>query len=111
MRIFLDACIDPKAAAVFEGHQVTTAFEAGWHQLKDHRLLPLLQGNFDVLVTIDGGFEYEHNLKRLSLGIVIAHVARNKVAFYRDLAPELLSAVERVKPGEVIHVRTGDPPL
>jgi hypothetical protein len=104
MRVFLDACMDPRAASVFVGHQVTTAFAAGWHRLKDHELLPLIQGSFDALVTIDGGFEHEHNLKDLSFGIVIVHVVRNKAAHYQDLAAELLAAVDRVKPGEVIHV-------
>ena len=68
-------------------------------------MLPLLQDRFDVLVTIDGGFEHEHSLKRLSFGIVIVHVARNKVGYYRALAPQLLDAVARVSPGEVVHVR------
>jgi hypothetical protein len=30
-------------------------------------------------VTIDKGFEHEHNLKKLSFGIVIVHVPRNRM--------------------------------
>jgi len=39
MRVFLDACIDPRAAEIFSGHGVRTAVELGWHRLKDHLLL------------------------------------------------------------------------
>jgi hypothetical protein len=68
----------------------------------------LVQEQFDVFVTIDGGFEHEHNLRKLSFGIVIVHVARNKVEYYRELAAELLEAVASVKPGEVVHVRVNE---
>ncbi len=30
--------------------------------MKDHILLPFVEEQFDVLVTTDQGFEYEHNL-------------------------------------------------
>ncbi len=44
----------------------------------------------DVFVTADRGFEHEHDLKSLSFGIVILHVARNKIVFYRPLFVPLL---------------------
>ena len=104
MRVFLDGCMDPRAARLFREQEVRTAFQLNWHRLPDQTLLSLVQKEFDVLVTIDRGFEYEHNLKKLSIGIVIVHVARNKLEFYRALAPQLREAVARVQPGEVVHV-------
>jgi hypothetical protein len=100
----LDACIDPRAVRIFAGHDATTAFDLEWHTLTDHVLLRQVQGNFDVLVTIDKGFEFQHNLKRLDFGIVIAYVQRNTFAFYEAIEEELLEAVQRVRPGGVIHV-------
>ena len=54
----------------FAGHEVATAADLAWHKLKlkDRELVPLLQGRFDALVTMDRGFEFEHNLKKLTLG-------------------------------------------
>src|SRR3954469_5970201 len=104
MRVFIDACIDPRVAEGFAGHEVKTAVEVGWRYLKDHELNKRLQGQFDVLVTIDQGFEYEHNLKVLRFGIVIVHVEKNKVEFYRPLFTLMQAAVNSVKPGEVKHV-------
>jgi hypothetical protein len=63
---------------VVPSHEVTTAFDLDWHRLKDHERVPLLQDRFDVLVTIDQGFEFEHNLEMLTFGIIIVHVAKNK---------------------------------
>jgi len=104
MRVFLDACVDPRVVDLFAGHEVRTAFEMGWHQLKDHILLPLVQDRFDVVVTIDQGMAYEHNLKKLRVGLVIVHVPKNKVEFYLPLTVELREAVEQVKSGEVVHI-------
>jgi hypothetical protein len=107
MRVFLDACVDPRVVELLAGHEVETAFDRNWHQLKDHILLPLVQEQFDAFVTIDQGFEFEHNLKKLKIGLVIVHVPSNKLESYRDFAKELRMALEAVKPGEVIHVRGG----
>jgi len=49
-------------------------------------------------------FEHEHNLKKLALGIVIVHVERNRMEYYRALFADLAEAVEHIKPGEVVHV-------
>ncbi len=76
----------------------------GWHRLKDHVLLPLVQDRFDVFITIDQGFEYQHNLKKLRFGLVIVQVSKNKIEFYQPLRRRLQEAVEQVKRGEVVHV-------
>jgi hypothetical protein len=105
MRVFLDACIDPRASDIFAGHDVKTAFELGWHRLKDHLLLNLVEEQFDVFVTIDRGFEHQHNLKNRRIGIVIVHVSKNKAESYRALAAEILLAIVNVRAGAVLHVR------
>ena len=77
--------------------------------LPDNKLIAAAQGQFDVLVTIDAGFESEHNLKKLTFGIVIAQVPKNRIEYYRPLFTALADAVERVKAGEVFRVSA--PPL
>ena len=104
MRILLDECVNPRLYLAFPNHEVLTVQQAAWRALPDAKLIAQAQGRCDVLVTIDRGFEYEHNLKKLSFGIVIVHVARNRMEYYRPLFPALLDAVEHVKAGEVVHV-------
>ena len=78
--------------------------EVQWRTLPDAELTARAQRRFDVLVTIDKGFEFETNLKNLTFGIVIVHVKRNRIEYYRPIFPALVEAVERVKAGGVIHV-------
>lgn len=102
MRVIIDASVDPRIVEAFVGEDVHTLFDLGWHNLKDHVLVKQL--DCDVFVTADRGFEHEHNLKSLSFGIVIVHVPRNKIDFYRPLFPQLLKATKRISPGQVVHV-------
>ena len=102
MRVIVDASIDPRIVEAFVGDHVQTLFDLGWQHLKDNVLVKQL--DCDVFVTADRGFEHEHNLKSLSFGIVIVHVARNKIDFYRPLFPQLLNAIATVRAGQVVHV-------
>jgi hypothetical protein len=52
---------------------------------------------FDVLITIDRGFEFEHNLEKITFGIVIVHVPRNRIDYDRPIFAELLAAAESVR--------------
>lgn len=102
MRVIVDASIDPRIVEAFVGDDVQTLFDLGWQHLKDNVLVKQL--DCDVFVTADRGFEHEHNLKSLSFGIVIVHVARNKIDFYRPLFPQLLNVIATVRAGQVVHV-------
>ena len=102
MRVVIDASIDPRLVEAFVGHHVQTLFDLGGQYLKDNVLVKQLE--CDVFVTADRRFEHEHNLKSLSFGIVVVHVARNKIAFYRPLFPQLLNAIATVRAGQVLHV-------
>ena len=42
-----------------------------------HRNARTSEAQFDALVTIDQGFEYEHNFKKLRLAVVIIDVSKN----------------------------------
>lgn len=102
MRVIIDACIDPRLVEAFPGHEVRTLFDLGWQRVKDHVLLKQLE--CDVFVTADRGFEHEHNLKLVPFGIIIVHVPRNKIAFYRPVFQALFDAVKSIGAGEVVHI-------
>jgi hypothetical protein len=110
MRVLIDECVDPRAKLLFGDHKVATVHEQGWDTLEDGPLLAAAQKDFDVLLTIDGGFEFQRNLAKLHLGVIVAHVPKNQLVHYRAIQKEILAAIERARPGEVIHVRTPLPP-
>jgi hypothetical protein len=90
--------------AAFPGHSVRTVTEISWRGSKDGPLLAYAEKSFDVFVTIDRKLERQHDLGRLRLGFVVAHVPTNEMASYRPIFDPLLSAAASVKPGELVHV-------
>jgi hypothetical protein len=78
--------------------------------LEDGPLLKAAEKEFDVVLTIDGSLEFQQNLSKLQIGVIVAHVPKNQVTYYRALQKELLEAVENIVPGKVIHVWTRPTP-
>jgi hypothetical protein len=44
------------------GHDVSTVAEMGWAGIKNGDLLNVAEGQFDVLLTVDRGIEYQQNM-------------------------------------------------
>ena len=105
MRIVLDECVNPRVRRLLEAdHAVFNARELGWGGLRNRTLVERLQGHCEVFLTIDRGFEHEHNLSSLNFGIVIVRLARNRIAYYEAIRERIKQAVSSVRPGEVVHV-------
>ncbi len=105
MRIVLDECVNPRVERLLQtDHTVFTVLRLGWGGLPDNTLVERLRGRCEVFLTIDRGFEHEHNLPLLGFGIVIVHVPRNRLTYYDAIREEISQAVRSVRPGEVIHV-------
>ncbi len=104
MRVLIDECVDPRVKLLFCDHAVATVHEQGWDTFEDGPLLTVAQKEFDVFVTIDGGIEFQQNLSKFQIAVVIVHVPKNQLVHYRAIQKELLAAVEKARPGETIHV-------
>jgi predicted nuclease of predicted toxin-antitoxin system len=90
MRILIDECVDPRIKQLFGDHKPATVHEKGWGRLEDAPLLAAAQEEFDVLLTIDTSLEFQQNLSRYQIGVVVVHVPKNQLAYYRLLWKELL---------------------
>ena len=105
MRVLIDQCVDPRVKLLLGERQVATVHERGWDELEDDPLLAAARKEFDILLTIDKNIEFQPNLRKVQLGVIVAHVPKSELAHYRLIQKELLAALERVNAGEVIHVR------
>jgi predicted nuclease of predicted toxin-antitoxin system len=108
MRILIDECINPRRAvrlrSALPGHLIATVRERGWAGRKDPWLVQEAQSGFDIFIAIDKGFAFEHNLGKISLGIVVVETDTNQMPSYERILPELLAAVPVIQPGEVQYV-------
>ena len=107
-RVLIDECINPRLAARLRSglpnSSVDTVRDLGWAGLKDHVLIPKIEGRFDVFLTIDKGFEFEHDLRELPFAITVLTTANNQMPSWERLLDELVRQVLHVASGHVVHV-------
>lgn len=107
-RILIDECINPRLAprirSLLPDGLVETVRDLGWAGQSDHVLIQRIQDRYDVFLTIDKGFEFEHSLAQLSFGIIILEAANNQMSSYERLLERLAQQIQVIAPGRVARV-------
>ena len=79
MRILLDESLPRTLSRELTGHQVQTVQRQGWAGLKNGALLQRAAGEYDVLITSDRNLEYQQNLTRLQIAVVVLAATSNRI--------------------------------
>ncbi len=110
MRVLVDESIPKQFARDIVGHEAHTVRRMGWHGTRNGDLLQrAVAAGFDAIVTVDRNMAFQQNLVELELGIVVIRTRSNRLEDLRPLAREVAAAVDRIRPGEVVHI--GQAPL
>jgi hypothetical protein len=109
MNVLLDEMMPKKLRGDLIGHAVKTIVQSRWKGILDGKLLPLAQEEFDAFVTMDASLPSQQNLENFDLGFVIVHAVNNTTEALRPLVPQMLQALNHVRPGQVIHVPANYP--
>ena len=105
MRILIDECIDERFRNSFPGHDCQTARYAGPAGLSNGELLRGAEtANFDVLLTVDQGVEYQQNLTARKFAIVIFRTRAIRLKDLLPLVPACLARIESIQPGQVVRI-------
>jgi hypothetical protein len=104
MRLLLDECVPKRLTRELPGHEVKTVQDMGWAGIKNGALLKLADRQFDALLTVDQGIEYQHNFSGLKIGVVVMLAASNDVDDLRPLLPGVEQALTRLRTGEIVRV-------
>ena len=88
MRVLLDELIPRQLARELPGHEVRTVSEMGWAGKKNGALLALIpEAGFEVLVTTDQNLEYQQNLQRAGIPVIVFVALRNTLQSLLPLMP------------------------
>jgi hypothetical protein len=104
MRLLLDECVPKRLKRELRRHDVKTVQEMGWAGFKNGALLTLADGQFDALLTVDQGIEYQQRLSNVSISVVVMVAASNDIDDLRPLLPHVETVLTELRPGEVIRV-------
>jgi predicted nuclease of predicted toxin-antitoxin system len=86
---------------------VRTVQEEGCTSFSNGELLDRAQADFDVLLTADRRLQFQQNLKRFDIGIVVILTPSLRFREIRTAIDAIRSAVATVSPGELIQVQVG----
>jgi hypothetical protein len=101
MRILIDECLPRRLKRELPGQEVSTVTENGWSGIKNGALLRLMTGKFDVFVTIDGNLEYQQDLSKAEIAVVVLKALNNKLETLLPLMPSVRLQLNDLKPGEI----------
>lgn len=104
MRLLLDECVPKRLKRELLGHEVKTVQEMGWAGIKNGTLLKLADLQFDALLTVDQGIEYQHNFSGLKISILVMLAASNDVDDLFPLMPGVEEALASLQTGEIMRV-------
>ena len=103
IRVLLDENLPRKLKWLLEAEALTVP-ERGWGGIKNGRLLRLAEAEFDVLLTMDRGIEYQQNLSGIDLCLVVLSAVSNDIDDLLPLAPGINAALREGAPGLVLAV-------
>lgn len=108
-RVLIDECINPRLATrlrtLLPDHVVETVRDLGSAGQPDHILISQIQSRFDAFLTIDKGFEHEHNVEKLTFGVVVLETANNQMPSYERLLEDLIGEIRSIVPGQVVRIK------
>ena len=105
MRILLDEQLPRQLARYLVSHDVRTVQQEAWAGLKNGELLTRAEAaGFSVFLTGDQNLEFQQNISKRGLGVVVLRAVSNALEDLLPLVPAVLSAIETVQPGQVVRV-------
>jgi predicted nuclease of predicted toxin-antitoxin system len=104
VNVLLDECLPRRLARALVGHDVKTVQQSGWAGKTNGDLLRLMQGRFEVFITIDSNLLSQQKLTNLPIALVVLSAKSNKFEDIEPLVPDILHTLASIKPGQVARI-------
>ncbi len=103
MLILFDQATPVPIRPYLEGHTVRTAFQLGWHKLRNGELLTAAEkAGFDLFLTTDKNLRYQQDLTGRRIAIVV--LGRQQWPELRPYMQRVVEAVNAASPGSYTEV-------
>lgn len=99
MKILLDESISVRLAKEFHGLKISTVYKEGWAGKRNGELLKLAEENFDIFITVDQNMQYQLNLLRAKIPIVVLVANTNRADDLKPLVIKLLKNLKVLEKG------------
>jgi hypothetical protein len=100
MKILLDECVTRKLKKHLTNLEVHTVTELGLSGFKNGKLLAAAeQRGFDVLLTIDKNIDYQQNIGKFNLTLVVFDCFKSNIKYLTPLVPDFLNQLSGFQKG------------
>jgi hypothetical protein len=105
VRVLLDEQLPRQLAPYLVGHDVRTVQQESWTGLTNGALLSKAEdAGFSVFLTGDQNLEFQQNISKRRLGVVVLCAPSNALEDLLPLVPDALTAIETVQSGQLVRV-------
>ena len=105
MRILIDEQLPRQLAPYLVDHDARTVQQESWAGLKNGALLTKAEGaGFSVFLTGDQNLEFQQNISKRRLGVIVLCAASNALEDLLPLVPAALAAIATVRAGQLVRV-------
>ena len=105
MRVLLDEQLPRRLVRELTGHDVRTVQQQGWAGFQNGEILRrAADEGFQVFLTGDRNLQFQQNLVRARIDVVILVAPSNKIDDLLPLVPRALEAINASKPGQLERV-------
>ena len=107
MKVLLDKCVTKKLKRHLPEFEVKTVVEMNWSGLKNGSLMKVAaEENFDVLLTIDKNLEFQQNMNKYQLMIVVLDVQKSKIENLLELLPKFKEQIKDFEKGNIYLIES-----
>jgi hypothetical protein len=104
-RVLLDESVPRDLLLHLAGIDVVTVQQLGWAGMKNGALLRAArEAGIRVLITVDRRIEYQQNIPKSGLALVVLEARSTRMPDILPLVPALLAALSLAGVGQVTHV-------
>ena len=97
MRVLLDESVPRPLADLLVGHEVRTVAQLSWTGIKNGELLTRAE-RFDVVLSADQSIEFQQNLAKLPVAVVVLVAKTNRIESLEPLVAQVLEVLEILPP-------------
>lgn len=106
MKLLLDECVTHELKNRISDLEVSTVAEMGFKGLKNGKLLKAAEeAGFDILLTIDKNIDYQQNISKFQLILVVFDVFRSNIKYLEDLLPLFHQQLPDFQKGQSYHIK------
>ena len=101
MKILIDECLPKSIKHEFSDHLTLTVREMSWDSKTNGELMKAaMDTGLEVFVTIDKNLQFQQNLKKYNIVVIVLNAFKNELEFLKPIIPVVLKKLNELKKGE-----------